>query len=203
MSGFCQEVDPMGESNMCASRLAALRRERNFTTDELASRSGVSKEEISAIESGGLSPSIAPLVKLSRALGVRLGTFLDDAGGEGPALCRGGKAPEVLRASGQVSPKAGAMSFFSLAKDKSGRSMEPFLVEIRPVPGVEAKPSTHEGEEFIYLLEGEIEVRYGSETLILAAGDSIYYDSVVPHQVIARAGATAPAKLIAVVYAPF
>jgi uncharacterized RmlC-like cupin family protein len=187
------------ESNKSGSRLASLRNEHQLSTGDLAARSGVSEDEIKAIESGLLSPSIAPLVKLSRALGVRLGTFLDDAGGEGPILCRGGQAAEVMRAPGQVSANMGALSFYSLAQGKTGRSMEPFIVDLRPVAGSEAGLSTHEGEEFIYVLQGDIEIRYGSETLRLAPGDSIYYDSIVPH----RVSSSSRARVLAVIYAPF
>lgn len=189
----------MDEPDKSGVRLASLRNDRKMTQGELARRSGVSEEEIKAIESGRLSPSIAPLVKLSRALGVRLGTFLDDAGGEGPIVCRSGQASEVMRAAGQASPQRGALSFHSLAKGKSGRSMEPFIVDVLPVPVGEPDLSTHEGEEFIYVLQGEVEVRYGSETKKLGAGDSIYYDSIVPH----RVSSAAPAKVLAVIYAPF
>ncbi len=76
--------------------------------------------------------------------------------------------------------------------------MEPFIVDIRP-GAKDATLSTHEGEEFIYVLEGEVELRYGSDSIKLAAGDSVYYDSIVPH----RVSSAAPAKVIAVVYAPF
>lgn len=189
----------MVESEKVGTRLAHLREERKLSLAELSSRSGVSQAEIEAIESGRLSPSIAPLVKLSRALGVRLGTFLDDVGGEGPVVCLGGQATEVMRAPGQASPNMGALNFFSLAKGKSGRSMEPFLVDVRPGSGDESVMSSHEGEEFIYVLEGEIEVRYGSETRRISAGDSIYYDSIVPHRVVSAA----PARVLAVIYAPY
>jgi quercetin dioxygenase-like cupin family protein len=189
----------MAESNKIGSRVAALRQERNLSVGDVATRSGIAESEIVAIESGLLSPSIAPLVKLSRVLCVRLGTFLDDAGGEGPIICRGGEASEVMRAPGRESPYMGALNFFSLAKGKAGRSMEPFLVDVRPGAGGEASLSTHEGEEFIYVLQGEIEVRYGSETHKLSAGDSIYYDSIVPHHV----SSAAPAKVLAVIYAPY
>jgi quercetin dioxygenase-like cupin family protein len=57
----------------------------------------------------------------------------------------------------------------------------------------------HEGEEFIYVLDGEVELRYGGDTITLSAGDSVYYDSIVPH----RVSSSAPAKIVAVVYAPF
>jgi transcriptional regulator with XRE-family HTH domain len=189
----------MGESNKSGSRLASLRKEHNLSPAELSARSGVGEDEIKAIETGRVSPSIAPLVKLSRALGVRLGTFLDDAGGEGPILCRSGQASEVMRAAGQASPQMGALSFYSLAKGKSGRSMEPFIVDVRPGSGSQPGLSTHEGEEFIYVLQGEVEIRYGSDNFRLVAGDSIYYDSIVPHHV----GSSAPAKVLAVIYAPF
>jgi len=189
----------MGETNKSGTRLATLRGQRGISAEDLAQRSGVSLKEIQAIESGSLSPSIGPLVKLARVLGVRLGTFLDDAGGEGPVVCRDCAGVEVMRAPGQASPMEGSLGFFSLAKDKIGRSMEPFLVEVRPGPANKDLSSTHEGEEFLFVLQGEIEVSYGTETWKLAEGDSIYYDSIVAH----RVSSAAPAKLLAVVYAPF
>jgi quercetin dioxygenase-like cupin family protein len=67
-------------------------------------------------------------------------------------------------------------------------------------PDADVQLSTHEGEELLYILEGRVEVLYGKESYTLEVGDSIYYDSVVPHQVLA---VEAPAKLLAVVYAPF
>jgi transcriptional regulator with XRE-family HTH domain len=188
----------MAEMNKVGTRLSLLRNERGLTPGQLAERSGVPQGEIEAIESGRLSPSVSPLVKLSRALGVRVGTFLDDAEEIGPVITRGGTASEVMRAPGRDSPKSGAMSFYSIARGKSGRSMEPFIIEVRPVAG-DAAFSTHEGEELVYVLEGEIELRYGEERYRLKQGDSVYYDSVVPH----RVSSSAPARLLAVVYAPF
>ena len=176
----------MGDTNKIGERLAALRNERKLSLDELAARSGVSESELGAIESGRHSPSIAPLVKASRALGVRLGTFLDDAEVSGPLVVRGGQASEVMRVTESDSQKIGTLSFFSLAKGKAGRSMEPFIVDIRP-GAKEATLSTHEGEEFIYVLEGEVELRYGADEIKLAAGDSVYYDSIVPHRVSSSA----------------
>ena len=65
----------------------------------------------------------------------------------------------------------------------------------------EAKPSAHEGEEFIYVFSGEVEIVYGAETYRLSVGDSIYYDSIVAHNVHCRGDR--PAQILAVVYAPF
>jgi quercetin dioxygenase-like cupin family protein len=90
------------------------------------------------------------------------------------------------------------MDFHALAPGKTGRHMEPFIVDASPDADVHL--SSHEGEELLYILEGRVEVLYGKESYTLEAGDSIYYDSVVPHQVRA---VEAPAKLLGVVYAPF
>ncbi len=77
--------------------------------------------------------------------------------------------------------------------------MEPFLIHIQAGNGKECC-STHEGEEFLYVLEGSIRVQYGSEQYVLQQGDSIYYDSIVDHLVTAN-DATG-AKILAVVYSP-
>jgi len=188
----------MSGNTKIGERLATLRRERKLDVGELSARSGVGVSEIEAIEASRFSPTIAPLVKLSRALGVRMGTFLDDVGGAGPVVSRAGTAGEVMRASGQVSPQKGALSFFSLSQGKSGRSMEPFIVDVNPTREEET-PSSHEGEEFIYVLQGAIEVRYGSDEYELGVGDSIYYDSIVPHLVSSKA----PSRIVAVIYAPY
>jgi quercetin dioxygenase-like cupin family protein len=77
--------------------------------------------------------------------------------------------------------------------------MEPFVVDVRPTQGTEAPSSSHEGEEFIHVLEGEIELRYGADVIALRTGDSVYYDSIVPHLV----RSAAPARILAVIYAPY
>ena len=79
--------------------------------------------------------------------------------------------------------------------------MEPFMIDIEPANEYEYKLSSHEGEEFIFVVEGAIEINYGKNTYQLTKGDSIYYDSIVAHHV--HAGNEKPAKIIGVVYAPF
>lgn len=79
--------------------------------------------------------------------------------------------------------------------------MEPFIVDIEPGLQSDYMLSSHEGEEFIYVLEGEIEINYGKEVYQLSKGDSIYLDSIVLHNV--HAGSNKSARILAVVYAPF
>ncbi len=91
------------------------------------------------------------------------------------------------------------MDFFSLAARKAGRNMEPFLINLQSGTGKE-NPSSHEGEEFLFVLEGSIVVHYGTEKYTLNQGDSIYYDSIVDHLVTAND--QSEAKILGVVYAP-
>ncbi len=78
--------------------------------------------------------------------------------------------------------------------------MEPFIVEIEPSAEPDYKLSSHEGEEFIYVLEGSIEVNYGKDVFQIEKGDTIYLDSIVAHNV--HAAKDKPAKILAVVYTP-
>lgn len=78
--------------------------------------------------------------------------------------------------------------------------MEPFLIDVE-LHSDDFELSSHEGEEFIYVLKGEIEVIYGQEKYRLGEGDSIYYDSVVPHHL--HAAGENDARILAVVYTPF
>jgi mannose-6-phosphate isomerase-like protein (cupin superfamily) len=91
------------------------------------------------------------------------------------------------------------LDFHPLAKNKKGRHMEPFIIDVHPSVPEDVTFSFHEGEEFIYVLEGEIEVLYGNDRYVLSVGDSIYYDSTTPHQV--QASGDSDAKILAVVYA--
>jgi quercetin dioxygenase-like cupin family protein len=79
--------------------------------------------------------------------------------------------------------------------------MEPFIIDINPTDNLDYKLSAHEGEEFIYVMEGEIEVEYGKEKYLLKQGDSIYYDSIVKHHLHGALGKSA--KILALVYIPF
>jgi transcriptional regulator with XRE-family HTH domain len=191
----------MLEENRVGSKIRQLREAKEMTIEELAEASQSSAELIRQLEDGALIPSLTPLIKIARALGVRLGTFLDDMPQSGPVIVRAGRSEKVVRFSGKTEkPKESALEFYSLASDKADRHMEPFIIDIHPSPDESHQLSSHEGEEFIYVLSGEIEIFYGKDVQRLSAGDSIYYDSIVPHDV--HAAGEGDAKILAVIYAP-
>jgi quercetin dioxygenase-like cupin family protein len=90
------------------------------------------------------------------------------------------------------------LTFKALAADKNSRHMEPFIVDIEP--NAEQSKSTHEGEEFIHVLSGNLALEYGSTSDTLHEGDSVYYDSIVPHRVFSADGK--PVRILAVIYTP-
>ena len=75
--------------------------------------------------------------------------------------------------------------------------MEPFLVTLEYAE-TELERSTHDGQEFIFVLQGKMEVRLGDEIHLLEPGDAIYYDSTVPHLVKCHGEKTT--KILAVLY---
>jgi transcriptional regulator with XRE-family HTH domain len=185
-------------------RISELRSTYSISRETLAERSGISEVMIAKIEDEGHIPDLAPLIKISRALGVRLGTLLDDHEQLGPVITRAGQAAVSERFKTGLPDDAGAktehkgLSFKALAADKNGRHMEPFIVDIDP-KAVQEK-SAHEGEEFIHVLTGNLKLEYGTSSETLKPGDSVYYDSIVPHRVISAD--SQPVKILAVIYTP-
>lgn len=186
--------------NRIGSKLTTLRESLQLSASELAERCDCDVSVIEGLEGGQIAPSLAPLIKVTRALGVRLGTLLDDDTDVGPVVTRRDQAQAAARVrSLETSSDGGVLDFFSLASGKTARHMEPFIVDVNPAQESAHSLSSHEGEEFMFVLAGSIDIAYGKELYTLGEGDSIYYDSIVPHQV--RAAGGTPARILAVVYA--
>lgn len=183
------------------SRIKSIRESKKITAEQVAERSGLTLEQLDRIENDRNLPSLAPLVKIARAIGVRLGTFLDDSDNLGPVVCRKGDQPAGISFSSETANSHNNLNFFALAQSKAGRHMEPFLIDIDSASESGYQLSTHEGEEFLYVLEGTIEVAYGKSKFVIQAGESIYYDSIVEHNV--HAANQSKARILAVVYTPF
>ncbi|SHF07455.1 transcriptional regulator, XRE family with cupin sensor [Mariniphaga anaerophila] len=173
---------------------------RQISRKDLALKANLDEEQLEKVEDKGVMPSLGHLIKISRALGVRIGTFLDGQEQIGPAIMRAGEEKSSMSFSTKDDSTREHLNFFSLAQDKAGRHMEPFIVDIEPSKESDYKLSSHEGEEFMYVLEGSIEVNYGKDVFQINKGDTIYLDSVVEHNV--HAANNQPAKLLAVVYTP-
>ena len=191
----------MDNTNIIGEKIQALRSAKEMSVKELAERTGLAEEQINRIETNIDIPSLAPLIKIARALGVRLGTFLDDVTDEsGAVICRKGKSDTSISFSNNAVDARQHMCYHSLSRSKTDRHMEPFIVNILPDKNNQFNLSAHEGEEFIMVMKGTLEVNYGKNIYLLEEGDSIYYDSIVPHHVHAYRGEAA--QILAVIYTP-
>jgi len=191
----------MEKSTRVGSKIKKIRESKSITMEQVAERSGLSVDQIDRIESNENLPSLAPLIKIARVLGVRLGTFLDDSEHLGPVICRMDEQLKGISFSSDTANSHNNLNFFALAESKTGRHMEPFLIDIDSASRNGYQLSTHEGEEFLYVLEGAIEVTYGKNKYVIHVGESIYYDSIVDHNV--HAANDSKAKILAVVYTPY
>ena len=191
----------MDTSKIVGEKIKSLRESQSISIEQLAERSGLAVEQIERIENNIDLPSLAPLIKIARVLGVRLGTFLDDQDETGPAICRKTEAKDSISFSNNAIHSRKHMEYHSLSKSKADRHMEPFIIDVMPTEDTDFVLSSHEGEEFIYVLNGVVEINYGKNTYILEEGDSIYYDSIVAHHV--HAAADNKARILGVVYTPY
>ena len=190
-------------NNIVGSKIKGLRETKNLSVEEIAERSGLTIDQINSIENDQNLPSLGPLIKIARALGVRLGTFMDDNDALGPVVTRAKdrEAESSISFSNGATDARKHMEYHPLAQQKAGRHMEPFIIDINPTENQDFQLSAHEGEEFIYVMSGEVEVDYGKEKYTLSEGDSIFYDSIVKHHLHGAPGKSA--KILAVVYIPF
>jgi transcriptional regulator with XRE-family HTH domain len=191
MEGQHTEEIKVGES------IRATREERGLSLKDLADLTGFSTALLSQMENHLVSPSLGTIITISRALKLPLGHFFGKASRQPYSIVRKDKRKKVSRFASKEGVNYG-YSYESLGYDKKNRHMEPFLVTLEPATVKTQTLSTHEGEEFIYVLEGDMEVILGKHTDLLQPGDSIYYDSTIPHRV--QCHEDRPTKILAVLY---
>lgn len=198
--GSDSEIQLAVKALKIGGKIRELRQQYKYTLQDLAAKTGFSKPFLSQIENDHVVPPISTLLKLARALNVGLAYFFQDQTSEEKiSITRPGERVRVERrphhAKGEVD-----YIYESLETRKANKHMEPFLVEFRPMPAEQMAFVSHEGEEFLYLLEGRVEFRSVDRIEVLEAGDSIYFDSDVSHGF--RCLGEVPAKAVAVVWIP-
>jgi len=173
-------------------KLKAARKQRGFTLEELSSKTGIPTDVLDRLEAGETFLPLGQLIKLSKALSMKMADVIS-SGEEAFTIVRASRRSSVARFGKSKQDRHG-YEYESLAPHKKDRLMEPFIVTLSPASADE--PSSHEGQEFIYVLEGEMEVLINDTRDVLSAGDAIYYDSGSMHLV--KAHGDKPAKILAV-----
>lgn len=182
-----------------SKRIAYFMEKREIDIDQLAEKTDLDKEFLETMLKENVYPPLGPLMKIARTLGVRLGTFLDDQESSDPYIVRRADRKSKFSVLAEKN-KPAALTFFSLGMGKNDRHMEPFFIEVMPESASKKTLSSHEGEEWIAVAKGSVEIIYGQETYILEEGDSVYYNSVVPHYLSCRG--KEQAQIYAVIYIP-
>jgi transcriptional regulator with XRE-family HTH domain len=161
---------PLNDDERIASWLRTFRLRRNLTLAQLSELSGISIGHLSRLENGTRTPTVRLLLQLARALGVSLGALV-------------GETPEqsvvyVSRSADRRTIETGDTSLQSLS-DPALRWLQ--AVELRLLPGRVGEPASHAGEEWIYVLDGAIEVDMNGSTSSLAVGDAVHFRADVLH----------------------
>jgi transcriptional regulator with XRE-family HTH domain len=185
-----------GEDLRVGEKIRELREAQGLSLQELAERTGYSSALISQIENHMISPALGALIKMAHALEVKVGAFFGEDPREAFTIVRKDERKYTSRFASKEGVSYG-YSYESLGFDKKDRHMEPFLVTLEPA-STETERSTHDGQEFIFVLNGKMEVRLEEAIYILEPGDAIYYDSTVPHLVKCHGAETT--KILAVLY---
>ncbi len=173
-------------------RLAALRDICEFTPDEMAAKMEMSTQEYLDYEEGKKDFSFSFLYNAARILDVDV---LDIMSGESPKLST---CAVVRKGHGYSVQRRAAYDYKHLAFTFRNKKAEPFLVTVVPKDGEEQPVlHAHDGQEFNYMVSGSMEFYIGEISYILEEGDSVYFDSGVPHAM--RALNNEPAKFLAVV----
>jgi len=153
-----------------------------MTIQQFAERTGFSAALLAQVENRMVSPSLGTLVKIANAFDTTVSSFLGGQEQREFSIVRKEDRTVVSR----VGLKEGGRSpytYESLGAGKAGRKMEPFLVRLQPLSEPPRARSAHDGEEFLYVLSGRVEVCLGALSDVLEEGDSIYYNSTIPHHV--------------------
>ncbi len=175
-------------------RIKTLREEKGLSLNELSNLTGFDVELLSNIETSKVQPQLGTVMKLSKALDSAFSRLVSGVGDKMYSITRRDEQKVVSRSTSQKGKKQ-VYIYKSLAPEVKGRNMEAFIVQLEENPDQEI--SIHDGEEFIYVLDGIVVLYLGEDKFDLEPGDSAYYLSTTPHLVTSQSG---KATILAVLY---
>ena len=179
------------------ARVRSVREDRGLSLQDISQRTGLDVSLLEGIEAGRVAPPLGEVIKLAKALDMKIGYLISGEDTRPYTIVRSRDRKVISRYDSRKGKHYG-YEYVSLSPHKKDRHMEPFLVVLAPAE-TEEERSTHDGQEFIYVLEGKMEVRLGDEIHVLEPGDAIYYDSTVPHLV--KCHGKEETRILAVLYA--
>ncbi|MBI5966901.1 MAG: helix-turn-helix transcriptional regulator [Deltaproteobacteria bacterium] len=162
-------------------KIKELRLRNQYTLRQVAGKTGLSIGLLSQVENNAVSPPVATLLRIAKALDVNIGYFFrEEESKERAVVVRKGERKKVFRRMPAQHEQSG-YTYEALAYTRNAKHMEPFLVEFEPKKKEELIFLNHGGEEFLFLFRGRLAFHYDQEEMILDPGDSLYFDSSIPH----------------------
>jgi transcriptional regulator with XRE-family HTH domain len=175
-------------------KIRKLRLSRKMTLQTVARGTGFSPALISQIENGNVSPPITTLSKLSRFFEVKIGMFFIDDEVSPYEIVRKGEQKPVRRFVSR-SGDGCEYCYESLSFRKENKKMEPFLLTVTGSVSAEEGLS-HDGEEFLFIMEGSAELLLEGDRVILEEGDSVYFNSTLKHALLPKEGVAVKALAV-------
>jgi transcriptional regulator with XRE-family HTH domain len=179
-------------------KIKEIRTNKGMSLKDVSQKSGISEEILANIEDQMVSPPLGNIIRLAKVFDVSVGEFFGESSDSPFCIVRSDDRKTISRFA-STDGKSYGYSYEALGQQKKNRQMEPFLVTLTPAEVHQSDPNQHVGEEFIFVLEGKVEVKLADNTDVLNPGDSIYYDSNLPH--IVSCHGDEPATILAVIYA--
>jgi transcriptional regulator with XRE-family HTH domain len=176
------------------ARIAKLRQEKGLSLEELSHMTGFAVDLLSDIEQQKVQPQLGTVIKLSKALDSAFGRLVSGTGDRLYSVTRRNERKIVSRSTASSGAKQ-LYTYMALAPEVKGRHMEALIVQLEENPDQEM--SVHDGEEFIFVLDGTALLKIGDDTFELEPGDSVYYLSTTPHLIASKEGRT---TILAVLY---
>lgn len=177
-------------------KIRELRLKRAQTLRQVAEASGLSIPLLSQVENNAVSPPVATLLRIAGALEVGISYFFREEGSQERAVVvRKHERKKTFRPM-HLQHRDSGYTYEALAYTKNGKHMEPFLVEFEPKKKDRTNFLRHRGEEFVFLFRGRLAFHYDHTEILLEPGDSLYFESEVPHGFRALRGHKAQAIVV-------
>ena len=177
-------------------KVRELRLKRQQTLRQVGETTGLSIPLLSQVENNAVSPPVATLLRIAKALGVGISYFFrEEESRERAVVVRKHERKKTFR-SIQAHHGDSGYKYEALAYTKNSKHMEPFWVEFEPKKKEATSYLRHRGEEFIFLFRGRLAFYYDQQEIILDPGDSLYFESDVPHGFRALRGRKAQAIVV-------
>ncbi len=180
-----QQTNEISMLRDVAARIQELREISGYTAEEMAQKTDVSAEQYKSYESGNVDIPFTFIHKCALCFGVEISDLMEGTSAHLTSYT------VTRKGAGQITAREEGIEIRNLATMFHKKIAEPYWVKYEYSVDQQSKPihlTTHKGQEFDFVLSGQLKVQVGTHTEILSEGDSIYYDSATPHGMIAVGG---------------